>query len=649
MERPNRKGTAAYVGLLAVVFAVAVAGSWAFGSALNNAAYDFMFRRFNPPPWQTQAAILAIDENTLNAIPGGIYGIRGPLAEALKLVAAARPKAVAVDVILSEKRQDAAVDHNLAQALCATPNLVLSADLIDDSRRWEDPQPEFLACRPKVGHVHALPDPHDSRTRAIPLVKRVERPGHDQRNAISLEAFALSRGEPIVTFPFSSDVQVGATTIPVAGGRFTNLKAGEVKDLRPMRVRFLPEGMSLTRVSVKALLDDPALAKEFTGKVVFVGSTATTSGDRLFTPASPDVPITGIQIHAEAFETMAQGLFIGDVPDFWVILVSLAIAAAMGAAFHYLPGWQAYAAGVGIVIAAQAAPYLFLARRYVFPFATAASVAWLEFLAAAAYYYLVVRRNWLVEQSARERYQQAMHFVTHEMRTPLSAIQGSSELISRYSLTEEKRKQIAQVINSESKRLAKMVEIFLNVERLSAGQMELKRDAVAVKQMMEVCVERVRPLAGRKHIGLTLEPVSGDPQITGDRELMEYACYNLLTNAVKYSPQRTEVTASVGKDGGHVRIAVRDQGIGMDQKEVKQIFQKFYRTKKAEESGEAGTGIGLSIVQQIVEQHGGQIEVVSQPGAGSCFTLVLPVAAVSQATAPEGAASPALPTSVERH
>jgi len=74
-------------------------------------------------------------------------------------------------------------------------------------------------------------------------------------------------------------------------------------------------------------------------------------------------------------------------------------------------------------------------------------------------------------------------------------------------------------------------------------------------------------------------------------------------------------------------VAVEDQGIGMDHKEVKQIFQKFYRTQKAEESGEAGTGIGLSIVKQIVEQHGGRIDVVSRPGAGSCFTLVLPAPA----------------------
>src|SRR5579871_3716297 len=105
---------------------------------------------------------------------------------------------------------------------------------------------------------------------------------------------------------------------------------------------------------------------------------------------------------------------------------------------------------------------------------------------------------------------------------------------------------------------------------------------------------------------------------------MEYAFYNLLTNAVKYSPSNTEVTVSTIREGDQCAISVRDQGIGMDQKEVRKIFQKFYRTRKAEESGEAGTGIGLSIVEQIVVQHGGTIEVKSRPGEGSCFTLVLP-------------------------
>src|SRR5437016_1223033 len=145
-----------------------------------------------------------------------------------------------------------------------------------------------------------------------------------------------------------------------------------------------------------------------------------------------------------------------------------------------------------------------------------------------------------------------MHFVTHEMRTPLSAIQGSSELISRYALTDEKRKQMALLINSESKRLARMVEIFLNVERLSAGQMQLKREPIAVGEMIDLCVARVRPLGDRKHIGLKLAHVADDLAFTGDRELIEYACYNLLTNAVKYSPQNTEVTVSATRHDSQV-------------------------------------------------------------------------------------------------
>jgi len=362
-----------------------------------------------------------------------------------------------------------------------------------------------------------------------------------------------------------------------------------------------------------------------------VGVTAMTAvRDRLMTPLGSR---PGIEINAEAFETMAHGLFITDVSGLWVGLFSLGLTAAIGVCFRYLPGWWAYGGGVVVLAAAFVTPYVFFTQQRVFSFATPAMAAWLSFIAAAGYYHLVVRRDWRIEQAARARYQQAMHFVTHEMRTPLSAIQGSSELISRFPLTEEKRTQVAQLINSESKRLARMVEIFLNVERLSAGQMELKRETIPIGEMVRLCLERVQPLAERKRIAVVVEPMLDDMKVIGDRELMEYACYNLLTNAVKYSPRRTEVRVSAWKESGHVRIAVKDQGIGMDRKEVTQIFQKFYRTKKAEESGEAGTGIGLSIVQQIVEQHGGEIAVVSQPGAGSCFTMTLPAAVAAPNTA----------------
>jgi len=97
----------------------------------------------------------------------------------------------------------------------------------------------------------------------------------------------------------------------------------------------------------------------------------------------------------------------------------------------------------------------------------------------------------------------------------------------------------------------------------------------------------------------------------------------LLTNAVKYSPAETEIHVSAIVSGGELRLAVRDQGIGMDAQELKSIFKKFYRTKRAEASGEVGTGIGLSIVEQIVSHHHGRMEVTSEPGKGSCFIIIL--------------------------
>ena len=625
MKRRAPGRTAAYVGLLAAAFAIALLASWAFGTQLDNAAYDYWFRLYQPRPWPAQSVILDIDEASLVTL-GGMRHIRKPLADGLRLVAAARPKAVAVDVILTDEG-DPAEDRALAEAFRETPNLALVSLFQGDPVRWEDPKPEFARSARAIGHAYAQPDENDSVTRSIPLEMRA---GRDRRWALALEAFSLSRGQPITESVslksaggVPSEIQVGDVMIPVksAGGNIL------------MRIRYLPPGRGVPTVSLQDLLAKPSLATAFADKVVFAGVTAPSMLDRLFTPYALGHTTSGIRIHADAFETMAQQLFLPDVASVWVFLFSLGLAAAAGLAFRYLPGWWAYAGATLVVVAAMGAPYVFFTHQRVFPWATPVFSAWLATLAAAAYYHLVVRRDWRREQHARERYQQAMHFVTHEMRTPLSSIQGSSELISRYTLPEEKRKQIAELINSESKRLARMVEVFLNVERLTAGQMELKHEAIPVAEMVELCAQRVRPLAERKHIALALEPISAALQLTGDRELMEYACYNLLTNAVKYSPQRTTVTVSGWRDNGHIRIAVKDQGIGMDQKEVKQIFRKFYRTRKAEESGEKGTGIGLSIVQQIVEQHGGEIQVTSQPGVGSCFTLDLPAASPATAAA----------------
>ena len=625
MTRPAWKSTAAYGGLLAAAFLAAVLASLQpqLGEGLDHWAYDFMFRSYEPPAWQTQSVILGIDEPTLQKY--GVEGLRPPLASALRTLAAVAPKAIAIDVTLADPGTVPTGDDSLASALAVTARVVLAVDM--GSEGWENPLPQFLAGSAALGQVHTEPD-SDGITRAIALEKL---DGKVRRWALSLEAFRLSRGAAHV-LESPQDLQVGDTIIPVPKKETDRTR--NRNDSRIMRVRYIPADRphAIPRISLKRMVEDPSLARQCAGKVVFVGLTAVTAlHDRLQTPVAPSAQTAGVEINANAFETMAQGLFLTDVAYAWVLLFSLGLVAAAGLAFRYLPGAPAYVSAAAILMLAGAVPYALFIHRLVLPFSMPALSAALGTMAAAGYYYLVIRRDLAVEHAARTRYQQAMQFVTHEMRTPLSAIQGSSELMSRYALNEEKRKQMAQLINTESKRLARMVEVFLSVERLSAGQMQLKREPIAVKAMVELCVERVRPLAERKHIAVAIEPVGDDLYLSGDRELMEYACYNLLTNAVKYSPQRTEVTVSARRNEGIVGIAVKDQGIGMDQKEVRQIFQKFYRTRKAEESGEAGSGIGLSIVQQIVEQHDGRIDVTSEPGAGSCFTLVLPAA---QAPAP---------------
>ncbi|MGC8793032.1 MAG: CHASE2 domain-containing protein [Bryobacteraceae bacterium] len=613
----GRRHVLGYLAVLALAFAVALAGGW-LGSQIDNYAYDWMFRRYPPAVRAPQSALLVVDENTLSRM-GGMRRLREILAAGLERIAAVRPRGVAVDVTLADEG-DPAADARLERAMARIPKLVLACELVDDGRRWEDPHPRFRRHAAALGHVHADPDPLDNVTRRIPLAKVS---GRERRWALSLELFRLVRGgAPVLETP--EELEVGGVTVYTGHD-----------PLRPMRIRYLPpdpQGISrIPRVAIADLVARPELAEVFRDKAVFAGVIAQSAArDRLMTPFSYGRTMQGIEIHANAFETLAAGQFLRDAPASAGVAFAVALTLAAGAVFWLLSGWPAYTMGVLVIVAAHAVPQWLFTRNVVMPYFSPVLVAWLSVGGAAAWQYFAVRRRWRQAEADKTRYQQAMHFVTHEIRTPLTAIQGSSELMTRYNLSEEKRRQIAELIHSESRRLAHMIETFLSVERLSAGQMQLRREPFLADEVVAACVARVRPLAERKNIRVRAEPIE-DGALEGDRELMEYAIYNLLTNAVKYSPPDTEVTVSGGRHGGRVRIAVKDQGYGMDRDELRHIFQKFYRTRRAEASGEKGTGIGLSIVREIVTQHGGSIEVESEPGKGSCFTVVLPARAASPA------------------
>ena len=353
MTRPAWKSTAAYAGLLAAAFLAAVAASVQpqLGEGLDHWAYDFMFRTYEPPAWQTQSAIIGIDESTLQTY-GGVERLRGPLASALHSLAAVQPKAIAIDVTLADPGIDPGADASLAAAFAAAPRVVLASDM-GSGEGWEDPLPIFRAGGAALGQVHTEPD-SDGITRAIALEKRL---GRVRRWALALEAFRLSRGAAhIVESP--QDLEVGGTIIPIP--RKETDRTRNRNDSRIMRVRYIPADRlgAIPRISLKKLVDDPSLARLCAGKVVFVGLTAVTAlHDRLQTPVAPSAQTAGVEINADAFETMAQGLFLIDVAYPWVLLFSLALVAAAGLAFRYLPGAPAYVSAVAILILAGALPY----------------------------------------------------------------------------------------------------------------------------------------------------------------------------------------------------------------------------------------------------------------------------------------------------
>jgi signal transduction histidine kinase len=614
-------GNNAYIVLGFLVLFSAAAGlllAWTpLGLEFDNYAYDFLFRAEPPALWQPSSIILAIDERTL-AQYGYPAGLRAALADGLERIQPFQPAAVAVDTILADPG-DAESSARLEQAFSRTRNLILSSDLLPDGSGWEEPLKRFRRYAVEVGQVHAALDTYDAISRALPLEKIA---GHDRMWALSLAAYRAANGAEILES--QDDLTVGNARIPSSLRDEDHQRRGRLLgDERLMRIRFTPRGM-IPSVSVAQLAIDPALGEKFRGKVVFAGLTAQTAvRDRWMTPSSSGV-MAGVEMHANAYETIARQMFLVDASPLGVLAFCLALAAGAGLIYAFLSGRTANLAALFLVATSQAVPAAAFTRSIVWPWLPGTLSAGLALALAASWRHLLVRRALARTGAEKNRYQRAMQFVTHEMRTPLTAIQGSSELISRYSsMPEAKRKQMAELINSESKRLARMIETFLSVERLSAGEMEMKRERFPLAALVERCTERARPFAERKQIEIQISTLPQD-DLTGDRELMEYAFYNLLTNAVKYSPANTCVRV-FGEDdrGDRVRLSVEDQGIGMNKKEVSRIFEKFYRTKRAEQSGEAGTGIGLSIVEQIVTQHGGAIQVESEPGKGSRFTLVL--------------------------
>jgi signal transduction histidine kinase len=216
--------------------------------------------------------------------------------------------------------------------------------------------------------------------------------------------------------------------------------------------------------------------------------------------------------------------------------------------------------------------------------------------------------------------------VSHEMRTPLTAIQGMTELLANYDIEPSRRKEISAAINGEVKRLAGMITDYLDITRLESGATGLRNTPVKLDALLERIVLLLEPVAAQRGIRLLLTPAAGLPAFFADADLLGRAVENLVSNAIKYSPDNTQVTVSAVRDGEHAAISVADQGYGIPEADLTRVFEKFYRVPRVEDAGVPGTGLGLALVREIAELHGGTIAVASKINQGSTFTLRIPLA-----------------------
>jgi signal transduction histidine kinase len=228
--------------------------------------------------------------------------------------------------------------------------------------------------------------------------------------------------------------------------------------------------------------------------------------------------------------------------------------------------------------------------------------------------------------------------VAHDLRNPLAAMRMGLRLLDR-PLPEDKKRRTSELVDRQVTRLERMVGDFLDATLIESGHLELQLRERDVRELVQEAVDLYSLSSPDHRIVLSAgdEPVV----VRADAERIAQVLNNLVSNAIKYSPAGGDVHVSVAAEGGEAVIAVQDWGIGIAPEERKHIFEPFRRSGASRETA-PGVGLGLSVARQIVEAHGGRIEVESALGRGSTFRvhLLLAAAAPAHATAPAAVSSP---------
>lgn len=231
-----------------------------------------------------------------------------------------------------------------------------------------------------------------------------------------------------------------------------------------------------------------------------------------------------------------------------------------------------------------------------------------------------------VEQSSQLK-SEFLANMSHELRTPLNSIIGFSELMLDQvpGPVNKKQRQCLEDILSSGRHLLGLIDQVLDLSKIESGRTELRLAGVALPELIESLKNTMLPILKPKRQGLTTRIEKGLPPVYADKAKLRQVFLNLLSNSSRFTPEGGRIEIEAVKNGTHCRVSVTDNGIGIKKEDQKRIFEPFCQLDAPTPGGSGGTGLGLVVVKQIVEKHGGRVWVESQCGKGSRFSFTLPL------------------------
>lgn len=233
--------------------------------------------------------------------------------------------------------------------------------------------------------------------------------------------------------------------------------------------------------------------------------------------------------------------------------------------------------------------------------------------------------------------------VSHEFRTPLASIKAYVDILLTYDNEEDVQREFLTTVNSETDRLTRLINDFLDLSKIEAGHIQWATEPVEINHVIRSAVDATEALASGTNLTLITRVDPDLPPVLSDRDRCTQVVTNLISNAIKFTPEGGNIYISAGNSeraNDMVKISVTDTGMGIPEEEQERIFQKFTQVGDGLKDKPPGTGLGLAICQKIVEYYHGRIWVESQPNKGSTFSFTLPIAKKEDHRQPASIGSP---------